>query len=118
MAAVKESRPDAAEGGAHAGAGGRYLAAVVAAAFGVGAERMFSSRRDTTEVALARQVAIYLIHTRLRLNLKDAGASVGRDRTTARYACRAVEVHRDDPRFDSIVDWLEQAAAARAGEAR
>ncbi len=84
------------------------LAAIVAAAFGLelGAIR---SRSRGAEVSFARQVAMYLGHTRLGLSYVAAGRLFGRDRTTARHACRQVEDRREDPRVDSLLDCLERA---------
>ena len=52
---------------------------------------------------------MYLAHTRLGLSYAGAGSLFGRDRTTAAYACRQVEERREDPRLDSILDYLERA---------
>ncbi len=70
---------------------------------------MCATRRGRAPVVLARQVAIYLTHTRLGLNYATAGSAFGRDRTTAAHACRAVEEKRDDPTLDAILDCLERA---------
>jgi hypothetical protein len=88
---------------------GRFLGAVVASAFGLGAEAMRTGNRGRAEVAFARQVAMYLAHTRLCIPYTATGKLFGRDRTTARHACRQVEDRREDPRVDSIVDCLERA---------
>ena len=63
----------------------------------------------TAHAALARQVAIYLSHTRLGFNYTAAGRLFGRDRTTAAHACRTVEDKREDPGLDAILDCLERA---------
>src|SRR3990170_5980743 len=85
----------------------RFLAAIVACAFDVPVEVVRSARRGPAPVALTRQVAIYLAHTRLGLTFSAAGAMFHRDRTTAAHACRTVEDCRDDPRFDKTLDYLE-----------
>jgi chromosomal replication initiation ATPase DnaA len=85
------------------------LRAIVAAAFGIRAETLQGGRRGRATVALARQVAIYLAHTRLGLPYGRAGAVFGRDRTTAAHACRRVEDRREDPRLDTMIDYLERA---------
>jgi chromosomal replication initiation ATPase DnaA len=59
-------------------------------------------------VALTRQVAMYLAHTRLGLSFSAAGALFDRDRTTAAHACRTVEDCRDDERFDTTLGYLEK----------
>ena len=85
------------------------LAAIVASTFSVSRDAIGGRRRGPAQTAFARQVAIYLSHTRLGLTYAEAGACFGRDRTTAAYACRKVEERRDDPRIDAVVDLLERA---------
>jgi len=82
---------------------------LVAPAFGIAGRDLATPARGTASVAVARQVAMYLAHTQLRLSLTVAGDFFGRDRTTAAHACRRVEERRDDPRFDAIVACLERA---------
>jgi hypothetical protein len=86
-----------------------FVAALVASAFRVPAQAIRSDRRGPADVAFARQVIIYLSHTRLGLTYAVAGRCFGRDRTTAAHACRTVEDRREDPRVDAILDWLERA---------
>ena len=85
------------------------LAGIVATAFGIRAEAVWSDRRCSAEVSFARQVAMYLAHTRLGLTLARTGRVFGRDRTTARHACRRVEDRREDPRLDAMLECLERA---------
>lgn len=88
---------------------GHALGTIVAAAFGLGVAEIRSARRGAAEVSFARQVAMYLAHTRLGLPLAATGRLFGRDRTTARHACRQVEDRREDPRVDGLIDCLERA---------
>jgi chromosomal replication initiation ATPase DnaA len=88
---------------------GQALGAVVAAAFGLGVDDLKSNCRGAAEISFARQVAMYLAHTRLGLPFAATGRLFGRDRTTARHACRQVEDRREDPRVDSLIDCLERA---------
>ena len=90
-----------------------FLRAIVAAAFGLRPEALDAGGRGPAEVAFARQVGMYLAHTRLRVTYVAAGRMFGRDRTTARHACRKVEDKREDPRIDSILDYLERAIDLR-----
>jgi chromosomal replication initiation ATPase DnaA len=85
------------------------LEAMVASAFAVRREAIRDSRRGRAGTAFARQVAMYLSHTRLGLSFTETGAVFGRDRTTAAHACRTVEEKREDPRIDEVVDHLERA---------
>jgi chromosomal replication initiation ATPase DnaA len=87
----------------------RFVGAVVASAFRIVPDAMRAGRRGPASVAFARQVAIYLSHTRFGLDYATAGSLFGRDRTTAAYACRRVEDRREDPTLDAILDYLERA---------
>ena len=64
------------------------------------------------EVALARQVAMYLAHVVCGLTLTDTGRLFGRDRTTVAHACCVIEDRRDDPLFDRALDLLEWGVPA------
>jgi chromosomal replication initiation ATPase DnaA len=86
-----------------------YLVALVGAAFAVAPATFRSPGRGTAKESRARQVAMYLAHTRLGLSYTAAAACFGRDRTTAAHACRMVEEQREDPALDAIVDLLERA---------
>lgn len=87
----------------------RKVEAMVASAFALGPGAIRDPRRGRAAAAFARQVAMYLAHTRLGLSFTEAGAYFGRDRTTAAHACRTVEDKREDPAIDAIVDFLERA---------
>ncbi len=88
---------------------GLFLRAIVSAAFGLRPEALAADSRGRAEVAFARQAAMYLAHTRFGLPYVDVGRLFDRDRTTARHACQQVEDRREDPRIDSILDYLERA---------
>ena len=83
--------------------------AMVASAFAVFPAEIRDPQRGRATAAFARQVAIYLSHTRLGLSYTAAGAFFDRDRTTAAHACRTIEDRREDPTIDAIVDFLERA---------
>jgi chromosomal replication initiation ATPase DnaA len=85
------------------------VVAIVAAAFGVRVADIHGTRRGGQDTAFARQVAMYLVHTRLGFSYVASGSLFGRDRTTAAHACRTVEDRREDSRIDGIVDCLERA---------
>jgi chromosomal replication initiation ATPase DnaA len=68
-------------------------------------------RSRPSDVAHARQIAIYLVHTCLHRTILDAAKIFGRDRTTGSYACARVEERREDPAFDRAIDRLEQMIA-------
>jgi hypothetical protein len=83
--------------------------AAVARVFGASALQIRSPRRGAARIAFARHVAIYLSHVAFGLNYTDTGRVFGRDRTTVRYACAAIEDRRDDLRFDTLLNVLEAA---------
>jgi hypothetical protein len=93
-----------------AGASGcRFAEALVSAALGTGVAALRASGRGSAAEASARQVAMYLAHVNLGLNLSQVGANFRRDRTTVAHACSCVEDHRDDPRFERMISCLEAA---------
>jgi hypothetical protein len=92
----------------------RIVFGIVAAGFGVAEQDLRAPGRGTAPVAFARQVAVYLGHVVFGMNLTRLGRAFGRDRTTARHACRTIEDSRDDPAIDRFVGLLEAACAAAA----
>ncbi|QNL19157.1 chromosomal replication initiator DnaA [Hyphobacterium sp. CCMP332] len=86
----------------------RLARETVAFAFNVPAEEIAAPTRRSSDVAFARQVAMYLSHVAFELNLARVGQAFGRDRSTASYACQIVEDRRDDPDFDAWLDGLEE----------
>jgi chromosomal replication initiation ATPase DnaA len=52
---------------------------------------------------------MYLAHVALGVSLNQIALGFGRDRTTARYACRVVEDQREEPGFDAQVRGIEAA---------
>lgn len=86
----------------------RLLETVVSDAFGVAVRDLRAAKRGPAPVAFARQAAMYLGHVVFGLNLTRVGRGFGRDRATARHACRLVEDRRDDPVFDAAVSRLER----------
>ncbi|MFM9860708.1 helix-turn-helix domain-containing protein [Pseudoxanthobacter sp. M-2] len=92
------------------------LEAVVARAFHLPSTDLHAPTRRA-DIALARQVAIYVAHVGLAETLTAAGRRFGRDRSTAAHACRRVEDRRDDPGFDGLVAGIEAAVAASRSNA-
>ena len=72
----------------------------VADVFGICVKDLRGSTRGRAQVALARQVAMYLSHVVLAINNRRIGDLFGRDRSTVTHACKLVEDRRDDPAFD------------------
>jgi hypothetical protein len=83
------------------------IEATVAGVFDVDAERLRLPTRGRANVALARQVAMYIAHVGYGLSLTEVGDLFERDRTTVAHACSVVEQRRDDPRFDAAIQLLD-----------
>ena len=81
----------------------------VAWVFGIDERAMRTPSRGKAPIALARQAAMYIAHTGCSMNLTEVGALFGRDRTTVRHACSAIEDLRDDPVFDRRLDLIDQS---------
>lgn len=82
---------------------------LVIQAFGLDVPTLISDRRGRAPVALARQVAIYLLHVHLGMTLTAAAWHFRRDRTTAGHACRRVEDRREDGNVDRMIEEMEMA---------
>lgn len=80
---------------------------VVAHVYGVPLDTLMAATRKNRRAAEARQVSMYLAHVVLHMSHRQIARGFGRDRTTARYACRRVEELREDPERDRLVTWLE-----------
>ncbi len=79
--------------------------------FAVTAASILTPGRGAPRVALARQAAMYLLHTIFGLSQGQIARLFGRDRTTVTYACRVIEEGRDDT-------WMECRLAALEGRCR
>jgi chromosomal replication initiator protein len=82
---------------------------VVASAFGVSREKILSRER-TREVALPRQVVMYLLREEANVSLPQIGEVLGgRDHTTVIYACEKVAdmIERDDQLRKQIIQIRE-----------
>jgi hypothetical protein len=86
----------------------RFVVRLVACAMSVDTGDIMGEQRGTAEVAKARHVAMYLLHTFLSIPYGDVGAMFARDRTTVSHACRIVEDLRDDPMHDDFIARLEE----------
>jgi hypothetical protein len=105
-----------APGGPHVGAKTAQrlcdlIAIAAAAAFAVPVGEIGAATRRSSDVALARQSAMYLAHVAFGLSLSEVGRGFGRDRTTAAHACRLIEERRDDPAVDAVLGGLEGVCA-------
>ncbi len=84
----------------------RLIEALIVRVFMVQREDLFAASRKSADIALARQVAMYLAHVVCNIEVGEVGRSFGRDRTTVRHACGVVEDSRDDPGFDLTLELL------------
>ncbi len=66
-----------------------------------------AATRSTANIAFARQIAMYLAHTKFGITYSDVGAFFRRDRSTVAHACQLVEDRRDDTEFDDHLNRME-----------
>ena len=82
---------------------------VISSGFSTDPRKVLVPTRAKADIALTRQISMYVAHVALGLSLTEVGRKFGRDRTTAAHACRLVEDRRDDLQFDFLLDHLEAA---------
>ncbi len=85
----------------------KALCRAVCRAHGVRLAALLTTQRGCRLEAEARQCAIYLAHTLLRLPVARLARLFGRDRATIRHALHRTEDRRDDPAFDAVLQRLE-----------
>lgn len=90
------------------------VAGVVAIAFDLSPDVIIATTRGSPRAALARQIAMYLVHVGFALSFGTVGRAFGRDRTTVAHACRLVEDGRDDINFDHRLAMLELVCRSMA----
>jgi len=94
----------------------RQVIEIVASAFGVTFEQMIGRDRSR-EVALPRQVAMYLLREAVNVSLPQIGEALGgRDHTTVMYACEKVAdlIESDDRLRRQVIQIREQLGGQRA----
>ena len=79
----------------------------VAAARRVSLRDLLHGGRHQGNVALSRQLAMYLVHVLLRRTQEEVGFLFTRSRTTVGYACRNIEMMRDDPLLEAEIERIE-----------
>jgi chromosomal replication initiation ATPase DnaA len=87
----------------------RLVEALVAAALGTAIGELRCEGRGRAAAVEARQVAMYLAHVDLGIDLTRIAEHFGRDRTTVAHACARIEDRRDDPGFERVLACLESA---------
>jgi Bacterial dnaA protein helix-turn-helix len=101
-----------------AGRGPGLVLELVAQARKVPARLLLHGSRCRAPVALARQIAMYLMHVELGLSLADVARFFDRDRTTVAYACARIEDRRDIRAFDLEIERIECAIQAGLAQGR
>lgn len=84
------------------------LAECVKLLTGVAPKAMLNPRRGSNPVARSRHLVMYLAHVTLSMPQAEIAARFRRDRTTVRYALRAVEDMREDAAVDAFLSEHEQ----------
>jgi hypothetical protein len=87
----------------------------IAMGFDLQPELLGFPSRGRADVALARQVSMYIARVSLSFSLTHVGKMFERDRTTVAHACEVVEQHRDDDLFDLAITRLEQVVRITYG---
>ena len=80
---------------------------VVAHAYGVPLDDLRAASRGAPQAALARQIAMYLVHIVFALNITAVARCFGRDPSTAFHAIQRIEAMREDPELNRTLGWLE-----------
>jgi hypothetical protein len=93
---------------------GWRLVELVAAERGLSITALMGPDRGKAEVALARQLAMYLMHTHYSRIYAEVGRFFDRDRTTVSHACALIEEMREEVAFDESVARLEAQLADEA----
>lgn len=70
-------------------------------------QELQSQSRSSAKIALARQTAMYLAHTKFGISYGEVGEFFSRDRSTVSHACRLVEDRRDNREFDRSLSRME-----------
>lgn len=97
---------------------GWHLLELVAEARGLRAGELLGPDRGKAGIALARQLAMYLMHTHYCRIYSAVGRYFDRDRTTVSHACALIEDMREDPAFDELVEKIERALSDDAAVER
>lgn len=79
----------------------------VAEARSVSMRALMAGGQARGHVGLSRRMAMYLVHTQLGRTQQEVGVLFGRTHGTVSYACKTVEMLRDDPVFDFALAEIE-----------
>lgn len=94
---------------------GKLVLKLVSTLEQVSQQELTSSSRGRSNVCLARQMSMYLIHTVFSVPYHRVAVFLKRDRTTISHACKLVEDLRDNEEFDKRLETMENLlVSARA----
>jgi len=86
---------------------GNKIVLLVAKYSKISPELIMHHSRCRSNIADARQLAMYLVHVYLGYSMTAVGGFFGRDRTTVSHACARVEDRRDEIEYDDFVCKIE-----------
>lgn len=86
---------------------GNLVIRLVATLERVKVDDLTRTSRGKADICLARQIAMYLMHTVFSCPYHRVAAFFGRDRTTISHACKLIEDARDDVDFDRRLEVME-----------
>jgi chromosomal replication initiation ATPase DnaA len=79
----------------------------IAAIRGVALRELLRGGQNRGHLGLSRQLAMYLVHVLLSRSQQDVAVLFSRANTTVSYACRVIELRRDDPAFEAQIADIE-----------
>lgn len=91
------------------------LVRAVAEARSVSLRSLMMGGQSRGHVGMSRRMAMYLVHTQLGRTQLEVGVLFGRTHGTVSYACKTIEMLRDDPVFDFALATIEAAHRAASG---
>jgi chromosomal replication initiation ATPase DnaA len=89
--------------------------AVAAHSFGIPLDALTAAKTGSAKAVKARQVAMYLSRTVLKLGAREVARAFRRTHPAVLQACRRIEEAREDPGFDRTLEWLESFLRRAAG---
>ncbi|MEL6436444.1 MAG: helix-turn-helix domain-containing protein, partial [Pseudomonadota bacterium] len=84
------------------------LIALLSEVLEVPGDMLRSPSRCSKDIALSRQIGMYLAHTSIRLTMAQVGLGFQRGKSTVVHACHLVEDMREDATFDAFLARLER----------
>lgn len=87
---------------------GDFVIEATALLIDVTRDQLLHISRSKADICLARQCAMYVMHTSFSTTYCEVAKYFGRDRTTVSHACRLVEDMRDDDAFDLKLSRIEE----------